>query len=61
MVDSRDNAYFALSTEGSWIDRIRTRLPYSFESVEAQTRPTGRERKRYVLSGPVLRKGRALG
>ena len=59
MVYGEDDVYCALSTQGSWIDRIRARLPYSFESVEVQASRTGREDRltRYVLSGPVLRKG----
>ena len=59
MVYGGDDAYFALSTQGSWIDRIRARLPYSFESVEVQASRTGREHRltRYVLSGLVLREG----
>lgn len=59
MVRGGDDAYFALSTQGSWIDRIRARLPYSFESVQRQVSCTEREGKitRYVLAGPVLREG----
>ena len=59
MVHGGDDAYCALSTQGSWIDHIRARLPYSFESVEVQASRTEREDRltRYVLSGPVLREG----
>lgn len=59
MVYDGDDDYFALSTQGSWIGRLRARLPYSFENVEAQPSHTGRRERvtRYVLSGPVLREG----
>ena len=56
MVKGRDNAYFALSTDGCWIDRLRARLPYSFEHVETEKSSEGYLGKItcYVLSGPVL-------
>ena len=59
MVSGGDDSYFALSTECSWIDRIRARLPYSFERVKRQVSCTEREGKitRFVLAGPVLREG----
>ena len=56
MVHGGDDAYLALSTQGSWIDRIRARLPYSFEIVVKASRTERDDKvKRYVLSGPVLR------
>ena len=60
MGNSGNDAYLALSTEGSWIDRIRARLPYSFESIEVLGTSSEERRnrvKRYVLSGPVLQEG----
>lgn len=56
MVYDGDDSYFALSTQGCWIDLIRARLPYSFESVEVQTSREDRL-TRYALSGPVLQQG----
>ena len=58
-MDTGEDAYFDLSADGSWIDRLRSRLPYSFENIEAKPNPEGRRGKvtRYVLSGPVLREG----
>ena len=60
MGNSRSDTYFALSTEGSWIDRLRARLPYSFETIRVSNtsseEPHNRTR-RYVVSGPVLQEG----
>lgn len=57
MVYSGDDAYFALSAHGSWIERIRARLPYSFDRVEPSPPGRGGRPTRYVLSRPVLREG----
>jgi len=58
MGNSGNDAYFGLSTEGSWIDRVRTRLPYSFESIRVLSSEERQNKaKRYVLSGPVLQEG----
>ena len=53
-MDTSNNSYFALSTDGSWIDRLRVRLPYSFGRIERKASNGG---KVYVLSDPVLREG----
>ena len=49
-----DDSYFGLCDEGSWIDLLRSRLPYSFEQIE---RKPDSEGKVFVLSDPVLREG----
>ncbi|MDE0497090.1 MAG: hypothetical protein OXH86_07040 [Acidimicrobiaceae bacterium] len=53
-MDTRDDSYFALSSDGSWIDRLRVRLPYSFERIEVKPDSGGRA---FVLSDPTLREG----
>ena len=53
-VTTDEGDYFALRSGGSWIDRLRVRLPYSFERIEPKPDSGG---KVFVLSDPVLRGG----
>ena len=52
MTDSPN--YFDLAGEGSWIDYIRARLPYSFGRIEEKS---SHNRRYYVLSEPTVEEG----
>ena len=47
-------SYGDLKREDSWIDYLRTRLPYSFERIESKG---NRSAKYFVLSEPILLTG----
>ena len=47
-------SYGGLSVEDSWIEYLRTRLPYSFNSIEEKV---GGRSRHFVLSEPVLLTG----
>jgi hypothetical protein len=43
--------YFQLSDEGTWIEYLRTRLPYSFSRIE---KDNGKNSRKFVVSEPIL-------
>ena len=51
MTDTARN-YYALTEEASWIDYLRTRLPYAFNRMQADRRS-----KQYILTEPMLLEG----
>ena len=47
-------SYYELKKEDSWVDYLRTRLPYSFKQIEVRDRGQNRH---FVLSEPALETG----
>ena len=43
--------YFELGDEGTWIEYLRTRLPYSFSRIE---KDNGKNSRNFVVSEPIL-------
>lgn len=58
VVDESNDDYSDLGVEDSWLEYLRTRLPYSFKRVEEKIGKAGkRNNRRFVLSEPVLLTG----
>ena len=47
-------SYYELKKEDSWVDYLRTRLPYSFKQIKNRSKGQSRE---FVLSEPALETG----